>query len=61
MFHHLVHRHNQEDDIDLSKHTYIGVNRVLFERHLISSANRKRYFTTVHRSSSTRENTAFKC
>lgn len=43
MFHHLVHRHHQKDDIDLSKQTHIRVNRLHLERHLISVANRQKY------------------
>lgn len=39
MLHHLVHRHHQEDDIDLSKQTRITVNRLHLERHPISAAN----------------------
>lgn len=39
MLHHLVHRHHQEDDIDLSKQMYWGVNRLHSERHPVPVAN----------------------
>lgn len=39
MLHHLVHRHHQEDDIDLSKQMRITVGKLQLDRHPISAAH----------------------